>query len=662
MRTDGTKGGARGGWAARVATALVAGALLAAGCDGATGPLGGPPGDGEGAVCASHAACAPGAACLAGRCAALSGHLDAARACAATADCAAAEVCRGGLCVAATDGDVLTCAANADCPAWSVCLQGLCVVLVDADGDGFSTPEDCNDLDASAHPGAVEVVDGIDNDCDGRADEGFDRPPTPEVCGNGRDDDLDGLVDEGCEPPACLTHADCPAGMVCVAAVCVADVVGPEVCNGLDDDGDGLVDEGCAPQPCGTDAACAAGSVCVDGVCVVIGPEVCGNGLDDDLDGLVDEGCPAPLPCASHADCPSGALCMNGVCVLACTSDADCPAGMLCDAATATCRPGGAVAEVCGNGLDDDGDGRVDEGCGDPLPCAADDDCPAGAVCVAGVCRGEPQPCGYDMACAPGEVCRDGLCVAWAPEICNGLDDDGDGQVDEGCESFPCNADADCPAGLVCDAATGLCGYGPGFDADGDGFPAGVDCDDADPRVNPAAIETCDGVDEDCDGQVDEGCEQPACVTAADCSAGQVCRYGRCVALDACSNDADCAAGEVCVNGLCSARPGACNADADCPAGQRCDAATGRCVAAGGGDTDGDGIPDAWDVCPEVADPDQADTDQDGIGDACDQDADNDGVPAAYDCDDLDPAASPFAIEVCDGRDNDCDGLTDEGC
>lgn len=88
-----------------------------------------------------------------------------------------------------------------------------------------------------------------------------------------------------------------------------------------------------------------------------------------------------------------------------------------------------------------------------------------------------------------------------APELCNGIDDNCDGVVDEGCVS--CS------------------------DADSDGFFAqtscgtAVDCDDANPAVNPDALEACfDSIDNNCDGEADEGCTQ--CDVGAPCETGQV--------------------------------------------------------------------------------------------------------------------------------------------
>ena len=44
--------------------------------------------------------------------------------------------------------------------------------VVDADGDGFTSRYDCNDSDPSIHPGATEICDDLDNDCDDLVDEG----------------------------------------------------------------------------------------------------------------------------------------------------------------------------------------------------------------------------------------------------------------------------------------------------------------------------------------------------------------------------------------------------------------------------------------------------------------------------------------------------------
>ncbi len=181
------------------------------------------------------------------------------------------------------------------------------IAPADVDGDGYTNDVDCDDYDASVHPGADEVCNGIDDDCDGSVDEdpalGFAFY---------EDADGDGYGDASTEVVAC----DPPSSSsVLVAGDCddSAASVHPgasETCNDVDDDCDGDIDEYAIDAlPWYTDAdgdgygdnatmvlACEqpSGTVANNGDCDDAhaeahpgGEEVC-DSLDNDCDGTVD--------------------------------------------------------------------------------------------------------------------------------------------------------------------------------------------------------------------------------------------------------------------------------------------------------------------------------------------------------------------------------------
>ncbi len=137
---------------------------------------------------------------------------------------------------------------------------------MDGDGDGYdASAGDCDDADASAYPGAAEVADAADNDCDGATDEG-----TSAV-----DDDGDGLSEDAgdCDD----TTADRGPGAA-------------ELANGVDDDCDGGVDEGTEYADDDGDGASERGGDCDDAEPGAYpgGVEVAGDGIDNDCDGVAE--------------------------------------------------------------------------------------------------------------------------------------------------------------------------------------------------------------------------------------------------------------------------------------------------------------------------------------------------------------------------------------
>jgi|GEM_PF-6587983 len=234
-----------------------------------------------------------------------------------------------------------------------------------------SNNTDCNDAASAVHPGATEVCNGIDDDCDGLIDEGVQLIFY-------QDTDSDGYGNISATIQACTA----PSGYVnnntdCNDANAGVHPGATEVCNGIDDDCDGLIDEGVQLifyQDADSDGygnisvtiqACTAPSGyvnnntdCNDANAGVHpgATEVC-NGIDDDCDGLIDEG----VQLIFYQDADSDGYGNIFVTIQACTA----PSGYLnnnmdCDDTNASIHPG--ATELC-NGIDDDCDGIIDEGC-----------------------------------------------------------------------------------------------------------------------------------------------------------------------------------------------------------------------------------------------------------------------------------------------------------
>ena len=226
-----------------------------------------------------------------------------------------------------------------------------------------------------------------------------------------------------------------------------------------------------------------------------------------------------------------------------------------------------------------------------------------------------------------------------ADETCNGQDDDCDGDIDEEpVDGVTVYGDADGDAYGNEDQASVACEAGEGF-----ALQAG-DCDDQDADVFPGAEEVCNEIDDDCDGDVDEGVSDGSTWyadedgdTFGDPDVSEVTCEPR---EDWVSNGDDCNDDDYFVNPIQSEK---CNGkDDDCD-----------------GDTDESSAIDA-DTWYEDADEDGY-GDPDSTEDACDQPSGY--VANATDCDDANDENNPEAQEDCgDAEDNDCDGDIDEYC
>lgn len=569
--------------------------------------------------------------------------------------CTSDDECTSGVCLDfGADEGVCTdrCGSDSDCPDGFECvvdtttggdIERLCIPIdlcIDRDGDRYGVGrgcvrDDCDDADPETNPGADEVCDGNDNDCDERID---DNPL------------LAGTPCSGEFPGACAAGLyRCEGGVL----ECVSGVPSDEICDGIDNDCDREVDEDAVDAPLwSVDGDNDGFGSAIDRIpgCTLPSGAV-GNAADcDDSDpdvsplaeerigDGVDQDCDGRELCVQDGDSDGFArpdsvpvLSLDGDCADPGEAPASAPATD-CNDALGSVYPG--ADERC-NGGDDDCDGRIDEDVVDAGTWYRDGDGDGyGDVTNQRTgCVSEPG-----WVRLPGD-CND-LVISANPagtEVCDGIDNNCNGQTDENsavdADLWFRDGDRDGWGDEL--AVLEACSAPSGF------VPRLGDCDDGDADVYPGTAEVCDGVDNNCDGQLDDA----SAIDASDFWA---------------DGDSDGFGGATITVAACEAPLGFVDNPDDCD------------------DADGSSWPGALEVCDGADNNCDTRVDEAGADGAPEwfRDVDGDGAgsgigarsceqPDGYaargdDCDDLRDFVRPGLLEVCDGVDNNCDGLADD--
>jgi len=525
-------------------------------------------------------------------------------------------------------------------------------MYVDEDGDGYGdrgeercdldmegyvmVGGDCNDGDPTVNPGATEICDGIDNNCDTLVDE--DLTGTYYL-----DWDGDGYGSSEIFSGACSDSAwyvdnsdDCDddnfeinpgATEICDGIDNDCDTLVDEDLTGtyyLDSDGDGYGDPLIFSETCSAYIGYVDNNDDCDDTNFEVNPgvtELC-NEIDDDCDGETDEGLITTYYLDMDGDGYGNSMGSFDTCLLM--------TGMVedntdCDDDNPEVNPG--ASETCNN-RDDNCNGEIDEGVMTIFYADVDRDTYGDLASFIEACG---IPDGYVEDTTDCDDAHSSVHPG-ATEICDSLDNDCDTLVDEDLTgTYYLDSDED--------------GYGdPGVSLEVCLAPAGYvdnldDCNDTNPEINPGATEICDSLDNDCDGTIDESDAIDVLIWYAD-------------------TDTDGYGNAAAALSACSAPEGYVADHTDC------------------NDMTADAHPDEVEVCDEIDNDCDGDVDESDAIDAPtwyhDRDGDSYGndrdsvvtcnAPLDYvedntDCNDLDPNTNPGAREVCeDKEDNDCDG------
>lgn len=491
--------------------------------------------------------------------------------------------------------------------------------ITDNDMDGYASDVDCDDDNADVNPGATETCNGIDDNCDGDVDEGLASTYY-------LDSDGDGFGDLTMSLLACTQ----PANYVAIGGDCddnnaAVNADATEVCNGIDDNCNTQIDEGLLntyyfdADGDGYGSLLTSQQACSAPVDFVDNADDCNDNNANEFPGQI-----------WYADADGDGY-GDG------TSQTDClrPMGYFLEteltATSGDCEPDNAAfnpgaTETC-DGLDNDCNGTADDNI-TYQDYYLDSD---GDGFGAGAALNDCQSPGADYV-LQGNDCDDTNADVspGATELCNGLDDNCDGQVDEGLlVTFYLDADGD---GFGNSAITVLACSAPA-----NYVPISDDCDDTNADVNIGATEVCNGIDDNCDGQVDEGLLSTYYLDSdGDGFGDPVASAMACSAPTSyVANNDDCDDSNAAVNPsameLCNGLDDNCNSQVD------------------------EGVLVTY----------YLDSDGDGFGNAATSamacSAPTNYVANSNDCDDNNAAVYPGATEICNGFDDNCDGQIDEG-